>query len=158
MSTIDLEDVGKCIKQRQNTKKRLDNTHLMLKKYHFEEKADKALRLLLSVKSDYSLLINGSRKADPKYGPLSNTRSSYIGVSRNGAQWQALITINKRKTYIGSYESEQDAAVAFDFHCILLHSLRAKTNFSYSKASIVSMIANYKENNNYFKPEQLSIN
>ena len=67
------------------------------------------------------------------------------------------ITINKRKTYIGSYESEQDAAVAFDFHCILLHSLRAKTNFSYSKANIVNMIANYKENNNYFNPEQLRV-
>ena len=62
----------------------------MLKKYHFDEKADKVLRLLLSVKSDYNFLIDGSRKADPKYGPISNTRSSYIGVSRNGAQWQAL--------------------------------------------------------------------
>ena len=151
------EKVGECIKQKQDVKKRFDNTHLMLKKYHFEVKADKVLRLLLSVNSDHSLLINGSRKADPKYGPISNTRSSYIGVSGNGAQWQALITINKRKTYIGSYESEQDAAVAFDFHCILLHSLRAKTNFSYSKANIVSMISNYKENNNYFKPEQLRI-
>ena len=144
MSTIDFEQkVGECIKQRRNTKKPLENTHLMLKRYHLEVKADKILRLLLSVESDYNLLINGSRKADPKYGPISNTRSSYIGVSGNGAQWQALITINKRKTYIGSYESEQDAAVAFDFHCILLHSLRAKTNFNYSKANIVSMIANY---------------
>ena len=158
MGAIDFEqDSGKCIKQKRNIKKPLDNTHLMLKRYHFKEKADKILRLLLSVKSDYSLLINGSRKADPKYGPVSNTRSSYIGVSGNGAQWQALITINKRKTYIGSYESELDAAIAFDFHCILLHSLKAKTNFGYSKANIVSMIANYKENNNCFKPMHLRL-
>ena len=85
----------------------------------------------------------------------SNLRIS--GVTWNGQLWQALITINKRKTYIGSYESERDAAIAFDFYCMLLHSLRAKTNFNYSKKNTLCMVENFKENNNCFKPELLDL-
>ena len=39
----------------------------------------------------------------------------------------------KRKTCIGGYDSERDAAIAFDFYCMVFHSLRTKTNFNYSK-------------------------
>ena len=147
----------KHMNHKRHSKSRQANTHLMLGRYHFDTKADRLLRLLSSVNSESNTLIYGNRKADPKNGPLSSTRSAFIGVSSNGQLWQALITVNKRKTYIGSYESERDAAIAFDFYSILLHSLRAKTNFNYSKKEIMCMIANFKENNNCFKPELLDI-
>jgi len=33
--------------------------------------------------------------------------SKYRGVSKNGNQWQVLMMINKTKSYIGSYDSEE---------------------------------------------------
>lgn len=136
------------------TKKKAKKS-LMLKKANLELNADDLLRTLLMIKSENTVLVSGKRKAESKEGPLSDTRSSFIGVSRNGLNWQALIAINKRKTYIGSYESEKDAAMAFDFYSILLHSLTAKTNFSYTKEDIINMISNYKRNNCIFYPEEL---
>lgn len=65
-------------------------------------------------------VINGNRKAAQKAGGPISTRSQFIGVSRNGKAWQALISIRKRKTYIGTYPDERHAALAFDFYSILL--------------------------------------
>ena len=143
--------------QYSSSLKKKSKKSLMLKKANLEENADEIMRTLLMIKSESTVLVSGKRKAESKEGPLSDTRSSFIGVSRNGLNWQALIAINKRKTYIGSYESEKDAALAFDFYSILLHSLTAKTNFSYSKEDIINMITNYKQNGNIFKPEQLNM-
>ena len=137
--------------------KKKTNKSLMLKKANLDENADEIMGTLLMIKSENAILISSKRKAESKEGPISDTRSSFIGVSRNGLNWQALIAINKRKTYIGSYESEKDAALAFDFYSILLHSLTAKTNFSYSKDDIINMISNYRQNGNIFKPEQLNM-
>ena len=102
------------------------------------------------------VLVQANKKSESKVGSVSNKRSSFIGVSRNGVNWQALITINKRKIYIGSYESEKDAAVAFDFFSILLHSFTAKVNFSYTRDKVEEMIWNYKKNRGCFRPEELS--
>ena len=134
--------------------KRKADRFLMLKRANLDKNANKLLTILTMIDSESSVLISGKRKAESKEGPISDTRSTYIGVSRNGLNWQALISINKRKTYIGSYTSEISAAVAFDFHSILLHFLTAKTNFSYTKEDLISMIINYKENNNSFKVDE----
>uniref|UniRef100_A0A7S3JBB2 AP2/ERF domain-containing protein n=1 Tax=Euplotes harpa TaxID=151035 RepID=A0A7S3JBB2_9SPIT len=114
--------------------------------------------VLCRLDDNISLVISKQEKAVSKAGPASRKRSSFIGVSKNGHNWQALISVNKRKTYIGSYRSERDAAVAFDFYCILLHSFCAKTNFSYSKTEILDMIANYMSNDDEFKPELFAHN
>ena len=34
------------------------------------------------------------------------------------------------------------------------HFITAKTNFSYTKEDLISMIVNYKENNNSFKADE----
>ena len=77
-------------------------------------------------------VLNGKQKSfrSTRIGP---ERSRFIGVSKNGPNWQALISINKRKTYIGSFCSELEAAKAFDKYSILMNNLTAKTNFSYNK-------------------------
>lgn len=59
--------------------------------------------------------------------------SKYRGVSKNGNQWQVLIMINKSKTYIGTYPSENIAARIYDIIAIKNRGIKARTNFVYSK-------------------------
>mmetsp|Transcript_32552 Transcript_32552/g.28818 ORF Transcript_32552/g.28818 Transcript_32552/m.28818 type:complete len:146 (-) Transcript_32552:143-580(-) len=59
-------------------------------------------------------LINGRRKLSYKASKVSSRRSIYTGVFKNGAKWQALISIKMKKTYIQTYSTEQEAAGAFD--------------------------------------------
>lgn len=47
---------------------------------------------------------------------------------------------NLKKHYIGSIDSQEKAAKIYDKHAILTHGLRAKTNFSYTKAQILKII------------------
>ena len=66
----------------------------------------------------------------------SERRSTFIGVSKNGPSWQSMITVEKRKIYIGTYKTEREAAIAFDFYSILIHTMEGKTNFSYTKGQL----------------------
>jgi hypothetical protein len=50
-----------------------------------------------------------------------------------------------KKHYIGSISTELKAARIYDRHAILTHGLRAKTNFSYSKAEIENILENEKD-------------
>lgn len=84
----------------------------------------------------------------------SGRRSKFIGVSKNGQNWQVLINMGKYKKYIGTYTSEDEAAIAYDFYSICLHSVKAKTNFSYTKGLIFDMIGNFKGNNKIFQPSR----
>eukprot|EP00344_Euplotes_crassus_P002581 CAMPEP_0196996096 /NCGR_PEP_ID=MMETSP1380-20130617/2069_1 /TAXON_ID=5936 /ORGANISM="Euplotes crassus, Strain CT5" /LENGTH=200 /DNA_ID=CAMNT_0042411969 /DNA_START=60 /DNA_END=658 /DNA_ORIENTATION=+ len=79
-------------------------------------------------------------------------RSRYTGVSRNGKNWQVLVNMGKEKKYIGSYTSEKEAAIAYDFYTICLHKSKAKTNFSYHSALIEQMINSYYQNGKVFNP------
>ena len=66
-----------------------------------------------------------------------NKRSSrYRGVSKNGNQWQVLMMINKNKTYIGSYPSEEFAARIYDILALKNRGVKARTNFIYTNKQI----------------------
>jgi hypothetical protein len=78
-----------------------------------------------------------------------------LEYQNNGDNWQALITINKKKTYLGTFLTEKEGALVFDFYSILLHSLDARTNFFYTKQNICDMIENYKANKNALTPKFL---
>lgn len=93
-------------------------------------------------------MIHGKKKSERKAN--SKRRSNFIGVSRNGPNWQAMISIQKKKAYIGTYQSEKEAAMAFDFYSIMTHGVEAKTNLSYTKQMIIEMIVNYKSNDNKY--------
>ena len=66
-----------------------------------------------------------------------NKRSSrYRGVSKNGNQWQVLMMINKNKSYIGSYPSEELAARIYDILALKNRGIKARTNFIYNSKQI----------------------
>ena len=67
-------------------------------------------------------------------------KSKYRGVSMNGAQWQVIIMINKKKRYIGSYKSEDEAALVYDKIAIKLKGEKAKTNFPYSNQEMKEIV------------------
>lgn len=129
----------------------------LLSRYDFPAKADALLNMLSGIDiPEGQPLISAGKKAEPKRGPVCSTRSGFIGVTRNGPQWQSLISVGKRKTYIGSYRTERECAMAFDFHSLLLHGLTAKTNFGYTKEDIVEMIWQYRQRGDKLSPSTLS--
>jgi hypothetical protein len=82
----------------------------------------------------------------------SDRRSRFIGVSKNSQNWQVLINLGDFKKYIGTYSTEKEAAIAYDFYSIVLNGYKANTNFSYELRTIVDMISNYKINDRIFNP------
>ena len=72
-------------------------------------------------------------------------KNNYKGISRNRKKWQAYIMINKKNTYLGSYNSEITAAKVYDFMAIKKSGFRAKTNFKYNYNQIIKI---YKLNIN----------
>ncbi|CAI2373797.1 unnamed protein product [Moneuplotes crassus] len=79
--------------------------------------------------------------------------SKYIGVSKNGNNWQVLITMNKHKTYLGTFTKIQ-AALVYDFHSIAFNGAKAKVNFTYTADCVRDMINSYFSNGNKFNPQQ----
>eukprot|EP00344_Euplotes_crassus_P011282 CAMPEP_0196997208 /NCGR_PEP_ID=MMETSP1380-20130617/2877_1 /TAXON_ID=5936 /ORGANISM="Euplotes crassus, Strain CT5" /LENGTH=168 /DNA_ID=CAMNT_0042413369 /DNA_START=190 /DNA_END=693 /DNA_ORIENTATION=- len=67
-------------------------------------------------------------------------RSKYIGVSRNNANWQALINVNKSKKYIGTFADELEAARAYDLYSVAIRGKEASLNFDYSAEEILERI------------------
>ena len=58
--------------------------------------------------------------------------SKYRGVSKNGNQCQVLMMINKKKAYIGSYESKVLAAIIYDILAFKYRGIKDRTNFKYT--------------------------
>lgn len=83
----------------------------------------------------------------------SNRRSKYIGVLKYKTFWQALINVGKLKRYIGTYDTEEEAALAHDFYSIGLHFIDAKTNFSYHVSELIPLIVDYYQNDRQFNPK-----
>jgi hypothetical protein len=58
-----------------------------------------------------------------------NNTSGYKGVFRSGKKWQARIWIGKQLKYIGTWDTAQEAAIAYDKIANELHGEFANTNF-----------------------------
>lgn len=118
---------------------------IVINRFDFTNQINRLVKDLEGLDTDTTEVISAKNKSRRRYSE-SIRRSSYIGVTKNGDKWQALISINNRKTYINSYKTQHEAASAYDMHSIILHSLRAKTNFGYSKEEIMEMINQFSRN------------
>ena len=88
----------------------------------------------------------------------SKRRSIYVGVSKNGVHWQTLINFGKIKKYIGTFCTEKEAALTYDFYAFGVHGLKAKTNFKYNGREIMAMIESFFSNGNKFIPAHFVVN
>ena len=88
----------------------------------------------------------------------SKRRSIYVGVSKNGVHWQTLINFGKIKKYIGTFCTEKEAALTYDFYAFGVHGLKAKTNFKHNGKEIMAMIESFFSNGNKFIPAHFVVN
>lgn len=95
-----------------------------------------------------------SKVSVPEGQKLVKQRAKYIGVSKNGKNWQSLIVINNIKVYLGTYKTQMEAAVMFDFHSILMKGDKARVNNDYTAAQVLNMVENFGENGQEFNPTQ----
>ena len=111
----------------------------------FEPYLSALLSTVRRVANEHKIVVYSKRKSAARQ-VISSRRSQYTGVFKNGDNWQALIAINKKKTYIGTYATELEAAKVFDFYSLLLNNITATTNFDYSKRLVVEMVENFIAN------------
>ena len=100
----------------------------------------------------FKLVETRSKRVDSRRSNVQERCSKYIGVSKNGNNWQVLITMNKQKTYWRTFETQIQAALVYDFYSIAFNRGKAKANFSYGIQFIKDMIQSYFENDNKFDP------
>lgn len=84
-----------------------------------------------------------SKKAKCSTKKLLTRRSKYIGVSRNNANWQALINVDKVKNYIGTFMDELEAARAYDLYSVAIRGNEASLNFDYTAEEMLERIECY---------------
>ena len=121
--------------------------------YDFDIQIEKLLKLLSPQFGSMTYFSIGKKKSQAcKSKIVSKRRSVYTGVTKNSSNYQTLIVINGKKTYVGSFTKEILAAITFDFYSLLLHLEKATTNFSYTADEIMVMIENFKSHGNKFDP------
>ena len=116
---------------------------LKIEAIDFEEDFKRFIESLDLIKNPKEVIFYGNKKGRGRVNK-SARRSSYIGVCKNGPHWQALIAINHKKTYIGTYISQKEAAKAYDYYCMLIHCFSARTNFRYTKEQALELVHNFK--------------
>ena len=67
-------------------------------------------------------------------------RSRYIGVSKNGTNWQSLVVVGNEKIYIATTPSEKKAAEIVDFYTLLHRLKQGKLNSDYTVNQAINLI------------------
>ena len=120
----------------------------------FDDKVCKLYSNLRTYLDTDGVFIHGKNKAQACTSKdLSKRRSRYTGVTRNSANYQTLIVINGKKTYVDTFSEELLAAITFDFYSMLLHGKRAATNFTYKAEEVREMVDSFISNQKVFKPQ-----
>lgn len=104
--------------RRPKQKKKVKAMHTPMIKKQTEETLKKLVDLV--DKDSKIFKRTGKTAAPPDHSPVKQ-RSRFIGVSKNGNNWQSLIVINNTKVYLGTYKSQEEAAVTFDFYSMVVH-------------------------------------
>ena len=114
---------------------------------------DNLLKILKVTQNNNNVVfISQNKSAKGLHNGVSDRRSHYIGVLRNRHRWQVLINEGKQKKYIGTYKTEEEAALVHDFYCIGINGINAKTNFAYTGVKVSQMIEDYYKYGKKFNP------
>lgn len=73
--------------------------------------------------------------------------SKYRGVSRDRNKWRALIHANGVPTYLGSFDTEEKAAIAYDLVAPIMHGEFARTNIVRRCDDIIAFIDDWARKN-----------
>lgn len=78
----------------------------------------------------YSAELQSRQRRSPD--PESRLGSRYIGVRKNryGGKFSVVIRIGGRQKYLGSYATEEEAALVYDCHARKIHGPHARVNFA----------------------------
>ena len=104
----------------------------------------------LWIKDKSLQFIQGCAQNRTLHDTLKGRGSHYVGVSKNGSNWQVLINQGNQKKYIGTFSCEKEAAINYDFYSICLHMSKAKTNFTYNSDLILELMKCYNQRNKKF--------
>ncbi|CAI2381548.1 unnamed protein product [Moneuplotes crassus] len=92
-----------------------------------------------------SVFVSSKKKAKSVTKKNLKRRSKYIGVSKNNANWQALINVNQIKKYIGTFTDELQAARAYDLYSVAMKGEEASLNFDYTPSDMLERIQYFLE-------------
>mmetsp|Transcript_42857 Transcript_42857/g.50254 ORF Transcript_42857/g.50254 Transcript_42857/m.50254 type:complete len:139 (-) Transcript_42857:33-449(-) len=101
-----------------------------IKTMNFKKELTRLVKTIDNISDDDRVVFKGCRKGVNRINE-SMKKSLYIGVTKNGPHWQTLITINERKTYLGTFVEQEVAA----------RVLKARPNFKYTKSEAQALIS-----------------
>ncbi|CAI2380769.1 unnamed protein product [Moneuplotes crassus] len=96
--------------------------------------------------------ISTTKSSRGLHNGASKKRSQYIGVLRNGNNWQIQINLSSKKKHFGIFSNEIEAAIMQNFFSIGVNGIDVKTNFNYDTITAQGMIMNYLTNDNFSSP------
>jgi hypothetical protein len=116
----------------------------------FRSREDELLKKLENF-TDYNAiyLTKSVKPARSRNAKHPEKRSRFIGVSKNGKKWQALVVIGTNKVYLGSYPTEEEAAKIYDYYSILSQSKDAKVNSNYTIKEVLDILRSFQAQNHY---------
>lgn len=79
--------------------------------------------------------------------------SIYRGVSKDGNKWRAIINANGSRLYIGSFDTEEKAAIAYDLVSPLMHGEFSRPNIVNDRDAMTAFIEAYVAKNAKRMPE-----
>lgn len=119
-------------KSKKNKECKFDRFRLIYKRL-LEKCVHKLNNMLLNGHSEDEIFVTKvNKQARSKNSKHPEKRSKYIGVSKNGENWQSLVCYKKEKVYINTLKCEKMAGELFDFFTFLNHFDKGKMNHSYT--------------------------